>query len=148
VKRIVVGLDGTEKDDYVVDWVGDLARENGAQVIAAHFVPSATLWMIAGAQVDSAKYLEELREHLDADVLGELRRRVPMSHLHVAVGDPARELAAIARECRADLIAIGASSHTVWHEVVFGSLERRLVHLADVPVVEIPCRSPVLHLLH
>jgi hypothetical protein len=43
VERIVVGLDGTEKDVDVVDWVGDFALDTGARVIAAHFVSRASL---------------------------------------------------------------------------------------------------------
>jgi len=147
MKRIVVGLDGTPEDVSVAEWVADFAGEVGAHIIAVHIVPSATLWMIAGAQVDSAKYLEELREHLEATTLSPLRRADPFLAFHVDIGDPAHELAVIAHRCDADLIAIGASSHTALHDVVFGGMERRLVHTTEVPVVAVPRRTRSLRVV-
>jgi nucleotide-binding universal stress UspA family protein len=103
--------------------------------------------MIAGAQVDSAKYLDELRDHLEATTLVPLRRADPFLAFHVDIGEPAHELAVIARRCAADLIAIGASTHTALHDVVFGGMERRLVHTTDIPVVTVPHRARSLRLL-
>jgi nucleotide-binding universal stress UspA family protein len=144
MKRIVIGLDGTQKDHGIVAWIGDFATEVGAQVIAAHFVPRASVWMIAGAQIDCDAYFDELREHFDDDVLVPLQARIGAVPVHVQAGDPARELAAIAHRSAADLIAIGAPDHTAVHDVVFGSGERRLLHLADVPVISVP--SQVRHM--
>jgi nucleotide-binding universal stress UspA family protein len=147
MKSIVVGLDGTPKDGDVAEWVAPLADDLGAHIIAVHIVPRATLWMIAGAQVDSAKYLDELRDHLEATTLVPLRRADPFLAFHVDIGDPAHELAVIARRCEADLVAIGASTHTALHDVVFGGMERRLVHATEIPVVTVPHRTPSLRLL-
>jgi nucleotide-binding universal stress UspA family protein len=148
VKRIVVGLDGTQKDFDIVDWVADFVLDTGVQVVAAHFVPRASLWMISGAQIDSARYLDELRKHLDDGVMQRLRSRVGSVHLQVEPGDPATELAGLARRSEADLIAIGAPEHSAVHDVVFGSTERRLAHHAGVPVVTIPCGCRPLRLVH
>jgi len=148
MKRIVVGLDATSKDESLVHWVADAAGEMGAHIIAVHVVPRPTLWMIAGAQVDSARYLEELRAHLEATTLVPLRRADPFLAFHLAVGDPAHELSVIADRCDADLIAVGVSSHTAVHDVMFGGMERRLVHVTDVPVVSVPRRARSLRLLH
>ena len=111
MNRIIVGLDGTDRDHEILDWVGDFAYDTGVHVIAAHFVSRSVLWMIAGVQIDSTNYLQE----------------------------PAHELAALARRTAADLIAIGAPAHTAVHDIVFGSLERRLVHESTVPLLTIPC---------
>ena len=137
--RIIVGLSGTDRDHEILDWVSDFAYDTGAHVIAAHFVPRAVLWMIAGAQIDSANYLQELRTHLEREALAPLRARIGAAHLHVQIGEPAHELAALARRSAADLIAIGAPVHNAMHDIVFGSLERRLLHEASVPLLAIPC---------
>jgi nucleotide-binding universal stress UspA family protein len=147
MKRIVVGLDGTPKDESVAQWVAHLADDLCAHVIAVHVVARATLWMIAGAQVDSSKYLEELRDHFEATALTPLRRADPFLAFHLDIGDPAHELAVIARRCDADLVAIGASSHSALHDVVFGGMERRLVHTIEIPVVAIPRRARSLRLV-
>ena len=148
MNRIVVGLDGTPKDRPLVSWIADFSDEVGARIIAAHFVPSATVWMVAGAQVDSAAYLEELRDYFERDVVGPLRVRDPLLHVHIHIGDPAHELAALARHSKADLIALGARDHTVLHDVVFGNIERRLMHLSEIPVLTVPYRAPALHVVH
>ena len=136
MNRIIVGLDGTDRDREILDWVGDFAYDTGVHVIAAHFVSRAVLWMIAGAQIDSTNYLQERRDHFDGELLAPLRARIGAAHVHVQIGDPAHELAALARRSAADLIAIGAPVHTAVHDIVFGSLERRLVHESERPAVD------------
>jgi nucleotide-binding universal stress UspA family protein len=148
VKRIIVGLDGSDTDEHLVDWAGDLANEQGAHIIAAHFVPRATLWMIAGAQVDSAPYLSELHDHFEAGVVSRLRGHVPSVHLHVALGDPAHSLAALAHSSDAQLIAISAPVHSALHDAVFGSVAYRLIHLTRVPVVAVPRPARSFTLVH
>jgi nucleotide-binding universal stress UspA family protein len=147
MKRIIVGLDGTEKDHDVVSWAADFVRDTGAQVVAAHFVPRPSLWIIAGAQIDSGKYLEELRRHFEDHVLGPMKARLGDVRLYVDIGDPAHELALLAQHTDADLIAVGARAHGAVHDVVFGNLERRIVHEARVPVVTVPCRTRQMRLV-
>jgi nucleotide-binding universal stress UspA family protein len=148
MNRIVVGLDGTPKDRPLVNWITDFADEVGARVIPAHFVPSATVWMVAGAQVDCTAYLEELRGYFERDVLRPLQDRDPLLHMHIHIGDPAHELATLALHSDADLIAIGARDHSMLHDVVFGNLERQLMHRSDIPVLTVPCRARTLHVVH
>jgi nucleotide-binding universal stress UspA family protein len=148
VKRIVIGLRGTESDLHVVEWVGDLADEMGVHVVAAHFVPRTTLWVIAGAQLDSAPYLDEIRAHFETGPVARLRRVAPSVHLHVDLGDPAHELAALARTSDAGMIAIGTPDHSALHDAVFGSVAYRLMHLTDVPVVAVPRPVRALTVLH
>jgi nucleotide-binding universal stress UspA family protein len=148
MKRIVVGLAGAQSDLHVVEWVGGLADEMGVHVVAAHFVPRTTLWMIAGAQLDSSPYFDELREHFETGAVGRLRRLAPSVHLHVDLGDAAHELAALAHTSDAGLIAIGAPDHSALHDAVFGSVAYRLMHLTDVPVVAVPRPARTLTVLH
>ena len=145
--RIVVGLDGSQKDRPLVHWTAEFADHVGAQVIVAHFVPRATVWMVAGAQLDSAQYIEELRDYFEREIIDPLRARDPLLHMHIQVGDPAHELAALARRSAADLIALGTRDHGILHDVVFGNVERNLRHRSDVPVVTVPYRTPNLHLV-
>jgi nucleotide-binding universal stress UspA family protein len=65
----------------------------------------------------------------------------------VDIGDPAHEVAVIARRCDADLIAIGGSSRSALHDVVFGGMERRLVHATEVPAVAVPRRTRSLRVV-
>jgi nucleotide-binding universal stress UspA family protein len=149
MRRIIVGLDGTQKDQDLIEWIADFAEESAVQIIAAHYVPRASLWMVAGAQLDTTTYLAELREHLETE-LTSLRSRGHSVHLHVQAGDPAHELAALARQSEADLIVIGAPGHSIVHDVVFGNVnvEHRLTRDAGVPVLTVPCGSRHLDVVH
>lgn len=148
MNRIVIGLDGTEKDRSLVQWIADFADEVGAHVIAAHLIAQPTLWLLAGVQADSTHYIEELQQHFEHNILPPLRQHDPAMHLYVYIGDPAHELAQIARRSQADLIAIGARNHTALHDVVFGNIERKLVHLSDIPVLTVPHHAPRMHGVH
>ena len=148
MNRIVVGLDGTPKDRPLVNWVAAFSDDVGAHIIAAHFVPSATVWMVAGAQVNASAYIEELREHFEHNVMNSLRDRDPLLRLHIHVGDPAHELVSLAQRSAADVIAIGSRDHTILHDVVFGNMERQLTRLSDIPILTVPHRTPKLHAVH
>ena len=145
MNRIVVGFDGTQKDQSLAHWVGVFACEVGAHILAAHFVPLPTAWIVAGAQLDTTLYVEELQFHFEIGVIELLREVDPRVVFHIDFGDPAHGLAALAQRADADLIAIGAREHTRLHDVVFGNVERQLVRLSDIPVLAVPCRSARLH---
>jgi hypothetical protein len=55
-----------------------------------------------------------------------------------ARGDPARRIAAIADQRRADLIVVGTRSHDAAPDAVLGSVSRRLAAEAPCPVLVIP----------
>jgi nucleotide-binding universal stress UspA family protein len=145
--RIVVGFDGTQKDRSLTLWIGAFAREVGAHLIAAHFIPMPTAWLVAGAQVDTAQYIEELQYHFENTVLDALREVDPCLYFHIDFGDPAHELASLAVRTQADLIAIGAQEHSRLHDAVFGSVERQLVRRTSIPVLAVPCVSASVHAL-
>ncbi len=141
MNRIVVGFDGTQKDQSLAHWVGAFAREVGAHMLAAHFVPLPTAWIVAGAQLDTTHYVDELQFHFETGVIELLREADPNVVFHIDFGDPAHGLATLAQRADADLIAIGTREHTRFHDVVFGNVERQLVRLTNVPVLAVPCRS-------
>jgi nucleotide-binding universal stress UspA family protein len=148
MNRLLVAFDGTPDDHGLADWAADFVDDVGVHIVASHFIPRATVWMIAGAQVNSAEYIDELRQHFERDVLPALRDRDPLLHLHIQIGDPAREIAALARSCSADLIAIAGHNHSALRDAVFGGIEHQLTHLSTVPVVVVPARASYFHSAH
>ncbi|MBF6989992.1 MULTISPECIES: universal stress protein [unclassified Cupriavidus] len=60
---------------------------------------------------------------------------------HHCIGEPANEIVAVARNCRADVIVMGTHGHGAFLSAVMGSIAVRVVAAAPVPVVLVPRRS-------
>jgi nucleotide-binding universal stress UspA family protein len=54
--------------------------------------------------------------------------------VHVCIGDPASEIARVAREQQVDGIVMGTRGMTAFVNLTFGSIATKVVHLTDVPV--------------
>jgi len=141
---IVVGVDATLHDRPIVEWISNYAAKHHNHVIAAHVVARTTLWLIAGAQADSTRYLETIRDQLERHVIAPLRANGISAELRLALGDPAQQLADIAVRSHAELLVLGGPEHSALHDVVLGGIIRRLEHRSDIPVVVVPrCGSRI-----
>jgi nucleotide-binding universal stress UspA family protein len=89
--------------------------------------------------------------HLDEDAL---QRKVRLQvadlkaagldaeiHLESTVGNAAKSIAEMARECHADLIVAGASRHGPLADFVFGTAGQRMIRLAPCPVLVVPSHN-------
>ena len=146
VTQMMMGLDGSAHDHVIADWVARFTSNHaGDHVIGVHVVPRTILWMIAGAQADSNRYVQAVRSRIQHQVMTPLSSMGVSNELRVAIGDPARQLAVLAYSTGADLIVIGGPDHGTLHDVVLGDTARRLERRADVPVVVVPLSTHHAH---
>jgi nucleotide-binding universal stress UspA family protein len=54
---------------------------------------------------------------------------------HVVAGHPVRDIVALARDLKADLLVVGASGHSALYDRMVGSRADRIVHLAPCPAL-------------
>jgi nucleotide-binding universal stress UspA family protein len=59
-------------------------------------------------------------------------------HLHLTVGDPARELRTLAAQTGADLVALGTRGLGAAHHALIGSVALKAAALCEVPVMLVP----------
>jgi hypothetical protein len=142
---IVVGVDGTEPSWSAFWWACGEARRLSGRVIAVFVTCGTEKSLSAGAAIvgfDAGAYAAAV-DRTNAEQAAKLKaaaeRRaaeldVEVRFVHVK-GDAAERLKAIARDLRADVIAVGRSTK-LRHQLA-GSLGRRLSRDRSAPIVVI-----------
>ena len=146
MKRILVGVDGTDHSLAGLGWATRLAERTGAKVIVANVVHSYQ----AEFSVEAADALAvETERHLLTDWSAPLHATdVPWSTL-VLTGDPDALLGAADRE-DVDLIVVGIRRHGSVAALHIGSLAHHLAHLTRRPLAIIPepaAEHPIDHIV-
>ena len=143
ITHIVVAVDASPSSDNAVDMGIDLAKTHGAKITFLNVIrdmqlPESVLRMaevehIQGPRSDVLRFVGEKtlkqaeKKAKDADLSDIVKK--------VAVGDPASEIATIAKNTNADLIVIGTRGHSDLKGMFLGSVSRKVSNLADVNVM-------------
>jgi nucleotide-binding universal stress UspA family protein len=131
MKRIVLGVDGSDGSIQAARVAGRLTADLRAELTAVHVRHVAPMaWSPAPVAVTSDPEetlvtIEELARKRTAQALDPLD--IPWT-FQVRAGDPGVELEQAAAEQRADLIVVGSQGHTVVHRLLLGSVSTRLTH--------------------
>lgn len=149
VKRILVGLDGSDGAAEAARWAVEVARAIGGEILAVHVfqppalaiglrvatVPAEVLDDAVGSQRDAASAT------LEGDWTSLFREHgIPYGTL-LADGSPGRELVRVAEEWGADAIVVGRRGHGELTDLILGSVGHHLIHHAHRPVVIVPHRA-------
>jgi nucleotide-binding universal stress UspA family protein len=126
MKRIVVGVDGSEDSIQAVAFAGRLAKETGAclTVVYVQHLP-----VVGPPELERNHRMAERRM---------VKALMPLSvpwDLEVGGGDVAEEVQRVARERGADLIVVGTRGQGPIGRLLGGSVSTRVVHHADRPVL-------------
>jgi nucleotide-binding universal stress UspA family protein len=142
VKRIVVGIDGSDHAAAALEFAIGLARPLKAEIVAVFAVPpaqSVTYGGFYGEPIVLPDFsLEELRQ-LKRDFRQEWCRTLRDSGLEykavAETGSPAAVIAAIAEREQADLVVVGRRGRGGLAELVLGSVSHELSHHCTRPVL-------------
>jgi nucleotide-binding universal stress UspA family protein len=146
MKRIVVGVDGSEGAALALRWAMGLADEEGAEIIAVYALgpmedlargASAAVWVGLGLPHEGT-WRKELRRELEQDWCAPLRAAGLPFRVHLEGGSASAGLMAVADREDADLIVVGAHGHGSFEDRVLGSVSYKLSHRAHQPVVIVP----------
>ena len=157
IKTILYATDLGPGARYVFGYALALARHHQARLVALHAIrPLSSFAQSLVEQYISHDESEEVHIKARENVKAELKVQLEslcarecngdagcqdsISSIRVVDGFPAWVILDTANECSADLIVVGAHSHTVVGEVMLGSTARKVVHTASQPVlvVKIP----------
>jgi nucleotide-binding universal stress UspA family protein len=135
--RIMAPVDLSPASRHQIKVAAGLAEAAGVPLIVAHAIEPLKSWFAARLNVTG---LESDRRAVAEDALEELVRSLP-SHVHaealVVYGDPAEELAKVARDRRAGLVVMGLHGSPMTGPRM-GSVTYRLLCLLSTPVLALP----------
>jgi nucleotide-binding universal stress UspA family protein len=134
IRRIAVGVDGSDASEVVLRWVAALAHDVGATVVVVHGADLVERYEARASSEDS--FEQALRRRIERDWLAALRERGVL-HEVVVRPEPAVDLLlGIAPDV--DLVVVGRRVAAGPPGMELGSTSRQLVSRAPVPVVVIP----------
>jgi nucleotide-binding universal stress UspA family protein len=142
MKRIVVGVDGSEGAHLALAWAAEEAERWGATLVAVHAWSMPVIAAPTGlAPMPVLPELDELAQAaklvLD-EALGEVRAAHPNLDIDPQVVEgPAGEALLEASE-GADLVVVGTRGHGTVVGILLGSVSQHLCHHARGPVVLVP----------
>jgi nucleotide-binding universal stress UspA family protein len=135
-KTIVWATDGSELADSALDFVRDLAREDGSKIVAVHANElmrgrSSGYPAMADEPDLEDKIGRQIKELTDVGI--DAKVIIRSGHKHVAA-----LIAEAADEVHADLIVVATHGAGGLKTALMGSVARALCHTAKTPVLVIP----------
>jgi nucleotide-binding universal stress UspA family protein len=140
-KKICCPIDFSDASRAAMEVAGDLARRFGARLILLHAYPIPGYTFPDGSIVASPRMMQELADqaerHLqqwraEAEKLG-----VAGVETAKAIGEPAAEVVAYAKEQGVDLLVVGTHGRTGIEHALMGSVAERVVRRAGCPVLTV-----------
>jgi manganese transport protein len=132
-KKILVALDHSKADGFLLPPVKELARLTGAELLLLHVSTGWAAQWQENLNLSDSKEIKEDREFLEK-VCAELRAenlRVVARH---ESGEPARAILRSAEEEHCDLIAMATHGHRLIADLIHGATITKVRHETDVPL--------------
>lgn len=144
LKTIVIGTSLGGLSDPVVRTGAAVARAAGASPWLVHAYPPP----VYGPDLIDGGWFELVPEGL-REALAQQARRTGLAdlaafepgRLRQVIGSPAREIVALARQVKADLIVVGAEESGALHHILLGSTAAGVVRRAPCPVLVVRSES-------
>ena len=139
IRRIVIGLDGSQASQRALAWATGVATESGAELIATHVLTYSTeFWRDL-----SLDTMTTWRRDLDRELKGEWTASLRDAGVRfwcrlVEDDSVAGGLMKVADEEDADLIVVSAHGRGTIAGRVLGTASYKLAHRARQPVVVVP----------
>ena len=140
MKRIIVGIDGSEQSWVALDRAAELAKSTSAGLQLVHVTPEALLMPIGDATLaPAATEWAEAQEQYAKGLLREASARVKSKALEVdavvRTGAPAEALADLANKADVTMIVVGHRGRNLAARLLVGSVADRLVQISPRPVL-------------
>lgn len=142
IKKIVVGVDGSDHSEAAIDWAARMAKGMGSEVIAV-FAISPPVYFDVGSmstvpplQFDPA-WRAEMKKEFERDWCKDLRKAGVKYRTVFEDGHPSRVITQVADRVNADLIVVGRRGRGGVAELVLGSVSHQLVLHSKRPVLVI-----------
>jgi manganese transport protein len=132
-KKILVALDHSKADAFLLPYIKDLARLTGAELLLLHVSTGWAAQWQENLNLSDSKEIREDREYLEK-VSAELRDenlRVTVRH---ESGEPARAILKTSTAEHCDLIAMTTHGHRLISDVIHGTTITKVRHESHIPI--------------
>jgi nucleotide-binding universal stress UspA family protein len=134
--KVLVPIDGSTHSDAALRYAIDLLRDKAdGSVLIVNIQPSlpGTVSSVVSAKTLKAYHVEEGGKIL-AKAIAALKKAGIAHDSHVAIGEPAPEIAALVKAKNCDAVVMGSRGLGAFGGMVMGSVATKVVSLVDVPV--------------
>lgn len=141
LRRVVVGVDGTDASARALDWAAATVGPDGS----VHCVAAASPLIEFGVDVvtgDPVGYLDFLERHLAGDWTRRITGRVAQATVELREQNAGQALNEAAVEIGADAIVIGSHHHRALSGGVIGRSTRSLLRQLSTALVVVPDGAP------
>ncbi len=137
MRKILLAVDGSEHSDRAVGFVVDFAREHGAlDIHLINVQPAPEGWQTHGMEAEAIKAQLKARCHAAMEGAQAALKAAGLAfQAHFREGDAARVLVDEAARLGCDVIVMGTRGLGALSGITQGSVTRKVLHLAGVPVV-------------
>jgi nucleotide-binding universal stress UspA family protein len=141
-KRILVCLENSATDQYIVSHVRQLAAHCGASLLLIHVADGWAARNIKHLELRESEEMKDDRDYLEKVAADFVSNGVRAEAL-LATGDPSTEITAAAEREHCDLIAMATHGHKLLGDMIHGSVASAVRHKSMVPVllVRAPARA-------
>ncbi len=137
IRRIVVGLDGSEHSRRAAAWAAGLATTVDAEVVGVHAL-GLLHHTPAGALVPSDTHRDEIRDQLETSWCAPFRDAAVTYRTELREGNPVATLLDLADDLDADLLVVGSRGVGGFPGLLLGSTSTQVAQHAHRPVVIVP----------
>ena len=142
VKRVVVGVDGSEASEWALRWAGSFARDLDAEVIAVYALTPLGEFTLSLPPFPPKDLRREFQAELEEHWCKPLRELGTRYRAKIVESGPVSALLDVSEKEHADLIVVGGHRHGSLTDHLIGTVAARLVHRGKTPVVVIPVTAP------
>ena len=133
-KKILVALENSRSDQTLLPHVRQLARLLGSHLLLVHVADGWAARSFDQLKLAESEEMRADQKYLD-DTAATLRSDGLEVSVHLALGDPPREIVKVAAAEHCDLIAMTTHGHRLIGDLLFGSTIHEVRHATTVPVL-------------
>jgi manganese transport protein len=132
-KKILVALDHSKADSFLLPRVEQLAHLTGAEILLLHVSTGWAAQWQENLNLTDSQEMKEDREYLEkvSAELGHRNLRVTARH---ASGEPARAILQTAQDEHCDLIAMATHGHRLISDLIHGTTITKVRHESTIPL--------------
>jgi nucleotide-binding universal stress UspA family protein len=142
--KLLLPVDGSDSAFQATLYVIDFVKKHGpVEIHVVNVQPKPLTWQTHGVEKEVINDHLAIESHMVMKpALHALNEEGVAHQTHVKLGDPAETLVALADVLGCDHIIMGTRGLGAISGIVLGSVTRKVLHLANVPVTCVKSASP------